>query len=104
MVFLSGEARRFTGQDYTARIPFTVELISSEDRMEPDDHRLMAGEIDRWLRDVAIDHRRDLISSRVYLHDLFCGHPSFGAIASDRERVARIKAEAVVTLAETVPA
>lgn len=104
LVILAAEPRRISGQDYTARIPFTIEVISSCDRQSPEGHRLMAGEVDEWLRDIRIDNRRALISSRVYLHDLYCLHPTFAFREEDREQVAMIRGEAIVTLAITEPA
>lgn len=103
LVFLPGDPRRIPGQDATARVPFALEYISSIDRETPDVHRANAGLIDSWMREIRLSHRRALIDSRVYLHDLYCLHPVYSIRPEDREQVARIRGEAIVTLAITTP-
>ncbi len=105
LVFLAGpDPKRISGQDATARVAFSLELIASLDRVTPEAHRAMAGKIDAWLRDIRISKRRQVISSRVWMHDLYCNHPAFeirSGSETDREQVAIIRGEAIVTLAVT---
>lgn len=103
LVFLCGDPKRIEGQDATARVPFTIELVNSLDRADPETHRTDAGKIDAWLRAIRISHRRAVLGSRSYLHDLYCMHPVF-SFREEREQVATIRGEAVVTLAVTTPA
>lgn len=99
--FLTGDPRRIPGQDATARVPFTVELAQSLDRVPPADHMATAGKIDEWLREIRIEKRRAVIHSRVYLHDLYVMHPVFVFGEDGREQIARMRGEAIVTLAVT---
>lgn len=102
LVFLAGDPKRISGQDATARVPFTIELYHSPDRTTPETHRAIAGKIDGWLRELRIDKRRAVIHSRTWLHDLYVLHPQFAFGDDNRELVARMRGEAVVTLAVTV--
>ncbi len=101
LVFIPAEPRRIPGQVSTARVPFTLELISSMDRQTPAAHRIDGGKIDTWLRGLRLTKRREVLSSRTYLHDLYNLHPVFSIREEDREQVARIRGEAIVTLAIT---
>lgn len=101
LVFMCGDATRISGQDGTARVPFTVEFSTSMDRVSPQTHRTISGEIDEWLRDVRIEKRRAVLWSRIYLHDLYNNQPQFIIEEDDREQVTRFRGEAIITLAET---
>jgi hypothetical protein len=100
IVFLAGDPKRISGQDATARVPFEIQLIQHMDRTQPDAHRIAAGKIDAWLREIRISKRREVISSRVWMHDLYNNHPVF-SIQNEREQVATLRAETIVTLAVT---
>jgi len=104
LLFIPGSPVRIPGQDATARVPFSLDFISSMDRQSPDDHRAEAGKIDDWLRAIRLSHRRNLIGSRVWLHDLYCLHPVTTIDTEDREQKTTIRGEAIVTLAITEPA
>jgi hypothetical protein len=99
LLILCGDPQRISGQDGTARIPFELQYISSMDRETPEDHRAAAGLIDEWLREVRITYRRDVISSRVWLHDLYNRHAQFTIAEDGREQIAHLRGEALVTLA-----
>lgn len=105
LLFLAGpDPKRVSGMDATARVAFSLELIASMDRTTPYAHRTMAGKIDAWLRAIRISKRRQVIASRVWMHDLYCLHPTFeirSGSETDREQVALIRGEAIVTLAVT---
>lgn len=104
ILFLVGDPKRIQGQDYTARVPFTLTYISSMDRETPAAHRAIAGEIDQWLREIRLTKRRAVLDSLTWLHDLYNMHPVISIRADDREQVAELRGEAVVTLAVTTPA
>lgn len=100
LVITAGDPRRIEGMDATARVPFSLLLVHSLDGVSPDVHRAQAGRIEAWLREIRVSHRRAVLGSRVYLHDLFTLHPTFG-FGEDREQIATLRGEAVVTLAVT---
>ncbi len=103
LVILPGTPQRISGQDATARVPFELQYITSMDRVTPEVHKAAAGKIDTWLREIRISHRRALIGSRTWMHDLYCMHPVFSTKAEDKEQVSQIRGEALVTLAITTP-
>ena len=99
LVFTCGDARRVQGMDNTARIPFAIDYTTSIDRTIPDQHREAAGKISTWLISLK-SHRRDLLSTRLYLHDIYTLQPLAARPTNEREATTTMRGEAVVTLAE----
>lgn len=100
IVFKCGDSKRITSMDQTARIPFTIDFITSMDTQIPDSHRTEAGILSAWLLTVKSEKRRALLACRVYLHDLYTLHPIPARPTAERECTTTIRGEAIVTLAE----
>lgn len=101
IVITAGDSQRVQAMDLTARIPITIEYIAPMDDNTPDAHRAAAAQLDTWLRTLAAEKRRDLLHSRTFLHDLYTLQPLTSRPTDDREATTTIRAEAIVTLAET---
>jgi len=98
IVFLTGEPARVPGMDGTARVQVSIEVIASLDRAESSGHGWVTCEVDSWLRAIRLSKRRAVVSTRVYLHDLYCEHAVFSIRSEQRELCGTVRAEAVVTL------
>ena len=103
LVILPGEPAKVLGMIATARLPFSMEYITSMDSVPPETHRTSSDLIDVWLRGLRATCRRAVLSSRIYLHDLYSLHPTYSIRAEEREQVATLRGEAIVTLAITEP-
>jgi len=98
LVILVGEPRRQAGMDGTAFVPVSVQYISSMDRVTPSDHQTTAGKIDAWWRSIRASKRRNMLSSRVYLHELLTQQPTQSIREEEREQVTTIRGDLMVTL------
>jgi hypothetical protein len=99
LVITAGEPKRQPGMSATARVPLTLELVTSLDQQSTDLHRTVAAVIDAWLREIrSMRGGRGELSAftRLYLHDLILLQPS--ARIEERWQVTQFRCEAVVTL------
>jgi hypothetical protein len=101
LVFTCGDARRVQGMDNTARIPFSIDYTTSIDRTIPEQHRTAAGLLSAWIIGLKT-RRRALLSTRLYLHDIYTLQPLAARPTNEREATTTFRGEAVVTLAEVV--
>jgi hypothetical protein len=99
LVFQAGEPKPRNGMDGTARIPIEIEYVTSLDAVsETDDHRETAAIIDAWLRSIRSVKRRDVVATRIYLHDIYTLHPVTSIRAAEREQSTKIRGEVLCTL------
>lgn len=101
LVILCGTPRYVPRMDGTARIPVTLQYISSQDHVPEEQHNEAAGKVDAWWRDLSVSKRRDVIATAIYLHDLILTQPEKSLRKDDREQVTAIRGELVVTLVDT---
>jgi hypothetical protein len=98
LVILTGDPQPVPRMDGTAKIPVSIEYITAMDSVTPAAHQLAAGALDAWWRSIRASKRRNVIVSRVYLHDLTTTQPSISIRAEDREQVTAIRGQLTVTL------
>jgi hypothetical protein len=98
LVILCGDPRYVKNMHGTARIPVSLEYITSQDRVTAEDHEIAAGKIDAWWRALATSKRRAVIAEKIYLHDLILTQPSKSVRTEEREQVTAIRGDLVVTL------
>jgi hypothetical protein len=99
LVILCGEPKGVPRMEGTAVVDVSLEYISS---MDPEGalaaHQAAAGKIDAWWRNLRSAKRRDVISTRIYLHDHANGQPT--TEIREREQVTVIRGKLTVTLVE----
>lgn len=98
LVILTGDPRNQIRMEGTAKVPVSIQYITSKDRMTPDAHRLNAGKLDEWWRSIRAAKRRGTLSSRVYLHEITNLQPTTAIRAEEREQVTTLRGELMVTL------
>jgi len=98
LVILCGDPKPVAKMDGTATIPVSMEYITSMDSVTPDAHQTIAGKIDEWWRSIRAAKRRDVIVTRIYLHDLVTQQPTSSINKEDREQITAIRGNLTVTL------
>lgn len=98
LVIIPGEPRLVPQMPCTARVPCSLEYITSLDRVPAASHRDAAGQIEAWLRDIRTARRRQPLFSRVFLHDIFSITSILSIRQAEREQVTTIRCEPVITL------
>jgi hypothetical protein len=96
LVILCSEPKGVPKMEGTASLDVSLEYITSLDSVTPEAHQAAAGIIDAWWRTLRGAKRRDVISTRIYLHDLVNGQPTTGI--REREQVTIIRGKLTVTL------
>lgn len=98
LVILTGNPQPVPRMDGTAKVPISIEYITSMDSIPPGTHQLAAGALDAWWRSIRAAKRRAVIATRVYLHDIATSQPSLSISAEDREQITTIRGDLTVTL------
>ena len=100
-VILAGDPQRQYGMDYTGKIPVEITYVTSKDRTRPDEHQLDAAALSSWWINLRATKRREVISTRVYLHDIFITPPRTDVTADNREQVTTIAGSLMVSLVDS---
>lgn len=98
LVILAGDPRAQYGMEETSTLPVEIHYITSADRVTADEHRAAAGILDAWWRSLRAAKRREVLSTRIYLHDHRTLHPVTEIDAESREQVTILRGSMVVTL------
>jgi hypothetical protein len=101
LVILCGTPRYVSGMAGTARVPVSLQYITSQDSVTAEAHDLNAGKIEAWWRNLGMVKRRDVIAAEIYLHDLIQTQPEKSLRKDDREQVTALRGDMVVTLVDT---
>ena len=97
IVILPEDEKRISGMPGTARVTVAIHYISSMDRTLPANHRTSAGLLEEWILSLRSTKRRSPLSTRVYLHDVFPATSKQSIRTEEREQVAILAADWVVT-------
>jgi hypothetical protein len=98
LVILTGDPMPVAKMDRTAKVPVSIEYITSMDSITPEAHQQIAGKIDEWWNTIRGAKRRNVIVTRTYLHDLVTRQPSNSINKDQREQVTAIRGDLMVTL------
>ncbi|MES2923688.1 MAG: hypothetical protein V4819_19190 [Verrucomicrobiota bacterium] len=98
LVILCGEPKHVPRMEATGVVDVSLEYITSMDHVSPAEHQAAAGHIDAWWREIRGAKRRDVVATRIYLHDLVNAQASTGIRTDDREQVTTIRGKLTVTL------
>lgn len=100
LVILCGDPKRFPQMDGTARVPVSLEIVTSLDRAETETHRSLAGALQTWWIALRSQKRSESAFARCYMHDFLVMPPSTveRARGEHREQVTTLRAEAILTL------
>jgi hypothetical protein len=100
LIILTGDPRRQPKMDGTAFVPVSIQYITSMDRVTPANHQIAAGNLDAWWRSIRGSKRRNVITTRVYLHELLTTQPTNAIREEEREQVTTIRGDLMVTLCD----
>ena len=100
LVILSGEPARIPKMDGTARVPVSLEIVTSLDRSYVETHRSLAGAMQSWWIALRSQKLSESAFARCYMHDFLVFPPSTveRARGEHREQVTTLRAEAILTL------
>lgn len=96
LVILCGNPRRQPRMDATSFVAVSLEYVSSIDQTSRADHEAAAGRLDAWWRGLRAAKRRDVIASRIYLHEQLAQQPLMSI--RDREYVTALRGDLMVSL------
>lgn len=100
LVILCGTPVRIAKMDGTARVPVSLEIVTSLDRTELETHRSLAGALQTWWTALRSQKLSESAFARCYMHDflVFPATTVERARGDDREQVTMLRAEAILTL------
>jgi hypothetical protein len=100
LMILCGNPARIPKMDGTARVPVSLEIVTSMDRAALETHRSLAGALQSWWIALRAQKLSESAFARCYMHDFLVIPPSTveRARGDDREQVTTLRAEALVTL------
>lgn len=101
LVILYQDPKRFPSMPGTARVPLSMDLITSLDATSPEAHKALAGLVNVWWQSIR-NHRGQNpgIFEKTFIHDWLVLPPMEGTRNEDREQVTTFRVEAIATLPE----
>lgn len=98
LLFLTGDPAWQRGMVATARVPLEVILSTPMDSFSPDDHRLIAGDLEALFWSLTT---RPGPLDLIFLHDVEVRHPLTSIDAENREQVTLHRLNILATLCTT---